>query len=100
MSFICFLETFTASNNNAVYKYKTNTTLKALKLLNFKVTQNNMWIQFVFASSLAPALIRQASYGTIKIGMYRHLKRAVSGGSEGTVLPSFVTLYNTIVMLL
>ena len=61
--------------------------------LSCKITQKKHLNSICFSSSLAPALIRQASYGTIKIGMYHHLKRAVSGGSEGTVLPSIVQHY-------
>ena len=30
--------------------------------------------------SIAPALLRQASYGTLKIGLYHHLKKMNPGG--------------------
>jgi solute carrier family 25 protein 14/30 len=36
------------------------------------------------SNSIAPALLRQASYGTLKIGLYHHLKKMNPG--EETVL--------------
>ena len=59
----------------------------ALLWVNMKTYQNIFIFVIITLCifSLAPALIRQASYGTIKIGLYHHLKRAVSGESEGEI---------------
>ena len=39
-----------------------------------------------FLDRIAPALLRQATYGTIKIGVYHTLKRAVISNPKGKFL--------------
>ncbi len=46
-------------------------------LLHFSIfREEDFNLKFQFSLSLSPALLRQATYGTIKIGVYHTLKRA------------------------
>ena len=41
---------------------------------------------YPFLYSVAPALLRQATYGTIKIGMYHGIKRIIVKNPKGRVV--------------
>lgn len=42
-------------------------------------------IQCCYGNRIAPALLRQATYGTIKIGVYHTLKRAFISNPRGSI---------------
>lgn len=41
--------------------------------------------------SIAPALLRQASYGTLKIGLYNYFKRVLVANPKGELLQACVS---------
>lgn len=83
-----------------IYHYSISIRLflkELLPILNLNIlSKKNLWVghicfysqtnlQFCFIFRIAPALLRQASYGTIKIGVYHTLKRAIVPNPEGKI---------------
>ena len=54
-----------------------------LDMYNLQVYDKENFFSFFLFGRIAPALLRQASYGTIKIGIYQSLKRLFVERLEG-----------------